>query len=189
MTCCKCHDKFYDFGAQTLGSAMCMKCLIGMANRKESPKDEHGMYTEPPDESPIPGPCSNCGDPSHWRPDCPELRPTPTTWTPRLLEEAIAAVSGARNKDYGNPWENHQRTAELIEWWLKHAKGVEVIITDLDVCMINILQKASRLSHDPEHWDGWKDIAGYAGNAGVCMDVHDGKIKVSGVPQDEIGEL
>lgn len=25
------------------------------------------------DYSPIPGPCTYCGDPNHWRPDCPRI--------------------------------------------------------------------------------------------------------------------
>lgn len=137
------------------------KCIYCVSE----PKDTHGMYTEN------------------------ENNPPDNQWKPRLLEAAIEATTGARNKDYGNPWENHNRTAELWAFWLRNSKGIDVILTDLDVCMFNMLQKISRLTNGVEHYDSWVDLAGYAGNAGVCMDVHSGKIKVSGVPQDEIGEL
>jgi hypothetical protein len=96
--------------------------------------------------------------------------PHKAKWTARLLEEALDAVTGERNRDYGDPWDNHQRTAEAWAWWLKHRHGVDLALTDLDVCMLNILQKQSRLAQTVSHDDSWKDIAGFAGNAGACMD-------------------
>lgn len=163
MKCPECGgETFCLVSRNMMDLGVCAKCE--MSRQTEIRKDAHGMYTE-------------------------QSQPATNQWTPRLLEAAIEATTGARNADYGNPWDNHNRTAELWSFWLRHSKGIDVILTDLDVCMFNMLQKISRLTNGVEHYDSWVDLAGYAGNAGVCMDVHSGKIKVSGVPQDEIGEL
>lgn len=96
--------------------------------------------------------------------------PHKADWDARLLREALDAVTGDRNRDYGDPWDNHARTAEAWEWWLRHRHGVELKLTDLDVCMFNILQKQSRLAKTLDHEDGWRDVIGYAANGGVCLD-------------------
>jgi hypothetical protein len=98
------------------------------------------------------------------------------SWKARLLQEAIEITTSTRNRDYGDPWENHDRTAEIWNWWIKNRFGIDLKLTDLDVCMFNILQKQSRLTNSPEHYDSWVDIAGFAGNAGVCMDHASGRI-------------
>lgn len=74
-----------------------------------------------------------------------------------VLEEAEAAVMGARRNDYGHPADNHQRTADLWSAFL----GVQ--ISARDVCWMNILQKASRDHHAPKR-DNVVDAAGYARN-------------------------
>ena len=96
-------------------------------------------------------------------------------WRPRLLQECVDVITGDRNRDYGDPWENHERTAEIFRWWIKSRFGVDVAIGALDVCMFNDLQKSSRLANSIEHWDSWKDKAGYCGNAGVILDHKAGK--------------
>lgn len=74
-----------------------------------------------------------------------------------ILDEAAAAVNGARNEDYGHPLDNHSRTAAL---WSTY---VGVPLTAEQVCFMNILQKVSRSVHRPTR-DTLVDIAGYAEN-------------------------
>ena len=76
----------------------------------------------------------------------------------RLLREAETLVTGDRRASYGTPGENHGRTAKLWAAYL----GREM--TAHDVCMLNILQKISRLQHGSSR-DNLVDIAGYAANA------------------------
>lgn len=80
-----------------------------------------------------------------------------------LLAEATKAVAGDRNHDYGDPVDNHRRTAELWSTFL----GVE--ITPRQVCICNILQKVSREAHFRKR-DTLVDIAGYAANAEACSE-------------------
>jgi hypothetical protein len=91
------------------------------------------------------------------------------------LDKAKAIVTGDRNDSYGNPIDNHERTADFQLPWLKHRLVTtndggccELTHTALDVCAMNILQKLSRAVHDPTHADNWVDIAGYAANAAAC---------------------
>jgi hypothetical protein len=90
------------------------------------------------------------------------------------LDKAKAIVTGDRNDSYGNPIDNHERTADFQLPWLKHrlvtkhGDGYELTHTALDVVAMNILQKLSRAVHDPTHADNWVDIAGYAANAAAC---------------------
>lgn len=78
-----------------------------------------------------------------------------------ILAEAARIVDGPRRTDYGTPAENHGRTAAL---W---AAYLGVPITARDVCILNVLQKASRDRHGPKR-DNLVDIAGYARNAELC---------------------
>jgi hypothetical protein len=73
------------------------------------------------------------------------------------LTRASEAVDGDRQRDYGHPRVNHGRTARLWSAYL----GIE--ITPTQVCVLNILQKISRLQNAYHH-DGPTDIAGYARN-------------------------
>lgn len=78
-----------------------------------------------------------------------------------VLADAGAAVRLARRADYGPPKENHERTAAM---WTAY---LGVAVTARHVCMMNVLQKASRDAHRAKH-DNLVDIAGYAANAGEC---------------------
>lgn len=78
-----------------------------------------------------------------------------------ILSEAANIVDGDRMQTYGTPRENHSRTAAL---WSAYF-GFN--ITPRDVCMMNVLQKASRDRFKP-HRDNLIDIAGYAENAQRC---------------------
>lgn len=80
-----------------------------------------------------------------------------------ILEEAQAAVHGARNEDYGHPLDNHGRTAALWSTYL----GVP--ITAEQVCFLNILQKISRGMNRVTR-DTIVDIAGYAANVEMVHD-------------------
>lgn len=81
-----------------------------------------------------------------------------------ILDEAKAAVEGARHKDYGHPSVNHGCTAAMVEAYLRRRYGGSVSFDAIDVCAFNILQKISRLANSPSHHDSLVDIAGYAEN-------------------------
>lgn len=74
-----------------------------------------------------------------------------------VLEEAQRCVDGARQEDYGHPYDNHGRTARFWSTYL----GIE--ITPEQVCFLNILQKISREMNKPTR-DNLVDICGYARN-------------------------
>lgn len=76
----------------------------------------------------------------------------------QFTAKLIAAVGRERAADYGTPEENHARTAALWSAYLGRP------VTSHDVCMLNVLQKASRTKHKPTS-DTLLDIAGYALNA------------------------
>jgi hypothetical protein len=63
-----------------------------------------------------------------------------------------------RGTVYGDPLENHGTTAALWSAYLR------VPITAEDVCVLNILQKISRIREQPRHEDSWLDVIGYAIN-------------------------
>ena len=105
---------------------------------------------------------------------------------PTVLEEAAAITAGDRNADYGDPDENHGRTAELFGSFLRgrlltlarriYPDGVpnevlyfisRVSLFGRDACMFNILQKVSREANATKR-DNLVDIAGYAANAEKC---------------------
>jgi hypothetical protein len=81
----------------------------------------------------------------------------------RLLDEARSIVGGSRHVAYGNPKDNHTRTAAMWSAFL----GVPV--SPRQVCYMNILQKCSREAHWSQR-DNDLDCAGYAANATACMD-------------------
>lgn len=78
-----------------------------------------------------------------------------------ILNKAAAAVDGPRQKDYGSPLENHTATARLWNAYLMRRFGGGSVLIAEDVCMMNILQKVSRLAHSITE-DGLVDVAGYA---------------------------
>lgn len=79
------------------------------------------------------------------------------------LQEAEKVVDGKRREDYGHPKDNHRRTAEMWNAYLSCKKGQ---LDPYDICILNILQKASRLANRRTR-DGLVDIAGYARNAEI----------------------
>lgn len=81
---------------------------------------------------------------------------TPVTPRETILDAARTAITGQRQRDYGNPTENFQRIADLWSTALGHQ------FTPADVGIALILLKVARLSHTPGHVDSLIDIAGYA---------------------------
>lgn len=76
-----------------------------------------------------------------------------------MLRHAATLVGGQRAKDYGDKTENHQRIADLWNYWLFGDDGQ---IEAYDVAIMMILMKISRLMHTRGHSDSHVDIAGYA---------------------------
>lgn len=76
-----------------------------------------------------------------------------------ILEEAIRLTSGPRGADYGPPWEDYTKVAEMMNA-LFHKK-LKSPFTCADVPRIMILIKLSRDVNRPKR-DNPVDIAGYA---------------------------
>lgn len=81
----------------------------------------------------------------------------PTTLRVEALREAARIISGERNKQYGNPEDNFERTAKI---W---SVILDIEITNEDVAMmmvgLKVARYASKSGFQP---DTWVDIAGYA---------------------------
>jgi hypothetical protein len=77
------------------------------------------------------------------------------TKTEDLLNDAIKTIQ-SRGLVYGHPMYNMERISKLVSSYLEYP------IMPHDVCIINILQKISRLQETPGHYDSLVDIAAYA---------------------------
>lgn len=77
-----------------------------------------------------------------------------------LLERALAATCGDRNKTYGEPLEQFTRHAELCSAYFGRA------ISPHDVAIFLILCKLSRIPGNPAHEDSYIDGAAYFAIAG-----------------------
>jgi hypothetical protein len=86
-----------------------------------------------------------------------------------VLDEAARLTATDRNRDYGEPIDNHGTTAALWAAWLKRRHGIEIPLTAEDVCFLNALQKLSRLANKVT-FDGLVDVAGYARNVEMVVD-------------------
>ncbi len=73
-----------------------------------------------------------------------------------ILDAARKAVMEDRNSTYGSPSQDFTRSAEIASIILEHK------ITAGQIAKIMIAVKLSRLTHTPDHFDSWADIAGYA---------------------------
>lgn len=80
-----------------------------------------------------------------------------------ILATAAEYVAGPRSSYYGHPLDNHGRTAILFKAYLLARFGVELDITEEDVCWLNVQQKVARDMNVPSA-DGVIDVAGYAAN-------------------------
>ena len=83
--------------------------------------------------------------------------------TKEYLEEAARIVTGQRQFDYGNKYENHKNISDLWSAYLDK----EVSPHDVAICML--LVKVARLKHRPTT-DCYIDMAGYAAIAGEIQD-------------------
>ena len=72
-----------------------------------------------------------------------------------LLDEC-AAILSARGCVYGSSQSNHERISEL---WSAYYGSY---ISPMQVSLMQLLVKVSRLSETPNHKDSVKDIIGYA---------------------------
>ena len=84
------------------------------------------------------------------------------TTSPRqqMLRDAEQLVANGRNKEYGDPTTNMQRTAEMMAAYLGNRTGRT--LEPHDVAAFGIILKLGRLAHDPTKLDSWTDVAGYA---------------------------
>lgn len=78
-----------------------------------------------------------------------------------ILAIAQAVTSGDRRRDYDKATPNHQRIAEVWNWYLRSRKTSSAPITALDVATMMILLKVARACYTPTK-DSYVDIAGYA---------------------------
>ena len=86
--------------------------------------------------------------------------------TKEYLEEAAKIVTGQRQYDYGNKYENHKNISDLWSAYL----GREILPHDVAICML--LVKVARLKHRTTE-DCYIDMAGYAAIAGEIQDKDD----------------
>lgn len=96
-----------------------------------------------------------------------------------ILDRAALACHHERNRDYGEPIENHGTTAALWAAWLKRRHGVDLELTAEDVCFLNALQKLSRLANSIT-LDGLVDLAGYARNAEMVLEARTDAVGTDG---------
>lgn len=81
-----------------------------------------------------------------------------------ILDEAKGIVCGDRQDAYGPPIDNHTRTSEGINWYLKHCGKT---LDARDICWLNVIQKISRDLNERRR-DNLLDVIGYCANAESC---------------------
>ena len=77
-----------------------------------------------------------------------------------ILDEAKRLTHTDRQKNYGSPYVNHKRIADLWSVYL------ETEITPSQVALCLCLVKIARLIETPDHEDSFVDLAAYARIAG-----------------------
>jgi hypothetical protein len=77
-----------------------------------------------------------------------------------ILDEANRLTHGDRDKNYGTPYINHKRIAEI--WTV--ILGIEVTPSQVALCMAGV--KIARLVETPNHLDSFVDLAAYAAISG-----------------------
>jgi hypothetical protein len=80
-----------------------------------------------------------------------------------ILQEALRLTSTDRQKNYGEPFINHKRIADIWTVLL----GVEVTPSQVALCMVGV--KLARLVETPTHMDSFVDMAAYASIAGEVV--------------------
>ena len=74
----------------------------------------------------------------------------------QLLQDAAKIIKGVRAETYGTPEKNLGCIAELWSSYLSQT------IQAHDVAILMALLKIARLKADPQVYDSWVDLAGYA---------------------------
>lgn len=77
-----------------------------------------------------------------------------------ILNEANRLTHGDRDKNYGTPYTNHKRIADIWSVIL----GIEVTPAQVALCMAGV--KIARLVETPNHIDSFIDGAAYLAIAG-----------------------
>lgn len=83
-----------------------------------------------------------------------------------MLAEASATVA-KRGDSYGTPIDDFKRIAKMWNVLGENPQNPE--FEPQDVAMFMICLKLSRLTHSPDHYDNWLDIAGYAACGWACV--------------------
>ena len=86
--------------------------------------------------------------------------------TREYLDTAAKIVTGQRQHDYGDKYQNHENIANLWSAYLDY----DISAHDVAICML--LVKVARLKHRPTT-DCYIDMAGYAAIAGEIQDKDD----------------
>jgi len=86
-----------------------------------------------------------------------------------ILREAIQCVTKDRNATHGNPEDNFKI---IVGYWNQYLEtrvkrnDYTNFLDEVDVAVMMLLMKVSRLAKSPGHMDHWVDIAGYAACGG-----------------------
>lgn len=86
-----------------------------------------------------------------------------------LLNEAKALVCQERNNDYGPPFEDFSRTADILDAMGYRGPGGRRLAAH-DTAVILASVKLSRIVVSPQKRDHWADLAGYAACGHECAD-------------------
>ena len=93
-----------------------------------------------------------------------------------MLKEVEQLICSDRNSSYGEPFDNMDRTAQMMRAYLGNRKGNS--INSVDVAIFGIILKLGRLANNPEHSDSLKDVAGYSAIAFECAwEIHEREVK------------
>lgn len=96
-----------------------------------------------------------------------------------LLNEAKALVCQERNNDYGPPFEDFSRTADILNaMGYRGPDGRDLLAHDTAVILASV--KLSRIVVSPQKRDHWADLAGYAACGHECADEEGGPVAVWG---------
>lgn len=85
-----------------------------------------------------------------------------------ILNEAKGLILGDRNAQYGQPTQDFERSAAILNAQGYSGPGGRPIVMH-DVALIVIAIKLSRLVWTPGKRDSWADIAGYVGCGWECV--------------------
>ena len=91
----------------------------------------------------------------------------PSSFRSFFLKEVEKLICKDRNESYGQPYENMDSTAKMLQAYLGNRTGES--ITASDVAIFGVILKLGRLRHDPKHLDSLLDIAGYVAIAYECV--------------------